>query len=144
GGDQERTGAGAEQHVHHARTDVICRGEVEVAVAIEVPRHHRDNLGADVVAGGGQKRTAASTQQYAHRVRILEVGDGEVGAAVAVEVRHRHGKSRVAGGVVGVVLEGAITVAQQHAQPGKVGVGRDKVEVPVAVEVPQRPELRDD
>ena len=65
------------------------------------------------------------------------VRHGQVGLAVAVEVAHRHRRGVGADGVGDLRLEGAVAVAQEHADGVGAGIGDGEVGLAVAVEVAQ-------
>ncbi len=68
---------------------------------------------------------------------ITEVGDGDVGEAVVIEVRDREGGRFRAHGNRGGVLEGPIPSTEQQGQRAVFEIGRDRIELPVPVHVPQ-------
>ncbi len=65
--------------------DAVGDGEVEAAVAVEVPGHDRVRARPDRVGDLGLERAVAVAQQHRHVLSLL-VGDGEVEVAVAGEV----------------------------------------------------------
>src|SRR5262249_11745218 len=116
-----------------------AHGEVLVAVAVEVPHHHRAGIGADGVVDRSLERAVATVQEYADVVAVI-VGHGQVVQAVLIEVPCRHRAGIVAGSVAPGRDEGAVTVPQQHAHAvaQSIRVGHGEIEVAVAVEVPRR------
>jgi hypothetical protein len=138
---REAPAAVAAQDVHHARRALVAHGEVERAVAVEVPdrqsvrhrarRAHRDDrLQHEVPRRGGR----AEEDRRAPRRRERRV-QGEIDAAVPVEVG---GHDRL-----GTGADGHVRVAREAARPvvpkerdGAVDQVRDrKIQVAVAVEV---------
>ena len=104
-------------------------GQVEVAVAGEVPRHDGDRVRPDRVGDLGLERAVAVAQQHRDRRRDRSVGDGQVEVAVAVEVP-RHDRDRARPHRVGDLgLERAVAVAQQDGDVVGAAVGDGQVEV---------------
>src|SRR5579871_2790574 len=84
----------AQQHADRAVS--ICRHQVELAVAVEVPDRHRESRRTDAVTLRRLECAVAIAQEDSHPAVGMVgsspvVGEGEVGDAVAVEIAHRHG-----------------------------------------------------
>src|SRR5262249_22316286 len=115
---------------------VVGDGEVEIAIAVEVPRRHGGRVDPGGRTLGGLEGAVAVAQQHAHRAGLIEaiVDDGEVPLAITVVIPDRQGRRKGTRAVAGGALEGAITVTQQDTHPVP-GVGRGQVGAAVAVEV---------
>src|SRR5262249_57646175 len=100
GGGREGAGALAREHAG-VFEEKVADGEVEEAVAVDVPHRHGNGLISGGEVAGGLEGAVAVAQQHAHVVAAnARVGDGEVEEAVAVDVPHRHGKQAPTGGEV--------------------------------------------
>src|SRR5205809_793023 len=75
----------AQEHAH-AVFELTGYGQIQLAVAVEVPHRHRLAASTDSEDGLGGKAPVAIAQEHAHGV---EVGDREVQPAIPVEIPHR-------------------------------------------------------
>ena len=113
--------------------------QVELAVAVDVAQGHglrREVLAAGRKDQGPRERAVAVAQQHADGVGEL-LRRHHVEPAVAVEVTDRDRVRGPADGQVDPGPEGAVAVAQQHAE-GAVAVRRHQVEGAIVVEVAGR------
>src|SRR5205085_1233968 len=108
--------------VAHKHADVVgaevVAGDVSGCVAVDIRDRHGERILAGGEVGGALEGAIAVAQQHADVDGLevaADVGNGEVGVSVAVDIRHRHGDRIQTGGEVAGALEGAIAVAQQHA-----------------------------
>src|SRR5579863_3554384 len=84
--------------------------------------------------------TVPVAQEHAHVRAAGEIGRHQVQVAVEVEVGHSYGLGVRAGAVFDRRLESAVTIAEEHADVGGIGIGGNQIQVAVMVEVPDRDE----
>src|SRR5262249_18344822 len=133
-GGLEGAVAVAQQHAYRPARD--CRDNVELAVPVDVRHRHLDRDGGRDEVLGGLEGAVAVAQQHTHPVvGAGGVGRDEIEVAVAIHVGYRQAIGIRIGGDVGGGLEGAVAVAEEHADVIAPLVGSGNVEAAVAVDV---------
>src|SRR5262249_33213705 len=120
---------------------VVCDGDVEAAVAVDIAHGHGTRSSPGVEVAGGLESTIPVAHEHADASSIIGettlVRHNDVGDAVAVDIPHRYEQGQAPGGVADRRMEGAVALAQEHAYAAtdQVITTYQEVESTVAIDI---------
>ena len=148
---RELTGSIADQHGGRAgrlagsiRAAAVGCDDVQILVSVNISQSDRIWRIADRVAHQALEGSVSRAEQDFNTARLSALcasavlHDGEVGISVVIHIAYRERDGCAAQGIVRLLLEGAVAVAQQHRNRLIQSIGCDNVQFFVAVYIGQR------